>query len=158
MNSPVLYRPFHPGEETAVCAMVERCFNRFVAPGYSAEGRQAFLNYASAKQMAKRQQAGHFVLVAECDGVIAGMIEVRGNDHISLLFVDEACQGRGISRELTRRALDLCRQQQPDLRLVTVNSSPYAVPVYERLGFRAAAPEHEANGIRFTPMILEITP
>lgn len=36
--------------------------------------------------------------------------------------------------------------------IMTVNSSPYAVPVYEKLGFHATGSEQTVNGLRFTPM------
>ncbi|HEX2907015.1 MAG TPA: GNAT family N-acetyltransferase [Phototrophicaceae bacterium] len=154
----ISYRRMQPGEEQAVYDMVERCFNTFITPDYVTEGVHAFLYYAHPAHMAERQQADHFVLVADCKGVIAGMIEMRDYDHVALLFVDEAFQRRGLSRELLRQALDICRQHRPDGREITVNSSPYAVPVYERLGFRATAPEQEKSGIRFTPMVLEFRP
>lgn len=155
-DTSVIYRLMRPGEEAAVCAMVERCFNAFIAPGYAAEGAQEFLSYARPERLAERVSRQHLVLVAEADGLIAGMIEMRGEDHVSLLFVDAAYQRRGISRELLRQALALCRARRPDLRVVTVNSSPYAVPVYERLGFRPLAQEQQKNGIRYTPMALEL--
>ena len=84
------------------------------------------------------------------------MIEVRDHDHISLFFVDAPFHQRGIGRELVHRALDICRRNRQDLQRIDVNSSPYAVPVYEKLGFRQAAPEQVKNGIRFIPMVLEL--
>ncbi len=37
---------------------------------------------------------------------------------------------------------------------ITVNASPYAVPVYEKLGFQAVDDEQLTDGIRYTPMTL----
>ena len=37
---------------------------------------------------------------------------------------------------------------------LTVNSSPFGLPFYERLGFTALSGEQTVNGIRFTPMAL----
>jgi hypothetical protein len=42
------------------------------------------------------------------------------------------------------------------LAQVSVNSSPNAVPIYERLGFASWSPEQTVNGIRFVPMLLEL--
>lgn len=36
---------------------------------------------------------------------------------------------------------------------LTVNSSPYAVPAYEKLGFQLNGEEETVSGIRFQPMI-----
>ena len=42
--------------------------------------------------------------------------------------------------------------QNPKIRAVTVNASPYAVGFYEKNGFVALNKEQKADGIRFTPM------
>lgn len=39
---------------------------------------------------------------------------------------------------------------------MTVNASPYAIPVYRKLGFIDIDVEQVINGIRFTPMVYEI--
>ncbi|WP_334295796.1 GNAT family N-acetyltransferase [Clostridioides difficile] len=43
-----------------------------------------------------------------------------------------------------------------NLTEITVNSSPYAVEVYHKLGFKDTAVEQIVDGIRFTPMKLLI--
>ena len=43
---------------------------------------------------------------------------------------------------------------EPDIRAVTVNSSPYAVGFYEKIGFQPVGPEKKADGIRVTSMRL----
>ena len=49
-------------------------------------------------------------------------------------------------------ALERCLQEKFDLAEITVNSSPYAVLIYERLGFVVQNEEMVKNGIRFIPM------
>jgi ribosomal protein S18 acetylase RimI-like enzyme len=150
LTTPLLYRQMEPGEVTAVYDVVARVFDKFVAPDYSAEGVQEFLKYARGLG----GRSNHFVLLAVSQGTVAGMIEVRNNEHISMLFVASEYQGRGISRALIDCALDSCRRDKPGLVSVTVNSSPYAVPIYEKLGFHATGPEQAIHGLRFTPMVL----
>ncbi len=149
-------RPMVPGEAGDVCCLVNRVFQTFVAPQYSQEGVDEFLRYAQGEAMAARARANHFVLVAELDGSLVGAIEVRHYSHISLLFVEETFQRRGTARELVRRALEVCTGSLVDLKTVTVNSSPNAVPAYQRLGFQLLGPEQTVNGIRFVPMALSI--
>lgn len=144
------------GEESVVCDLVARVFKEFVEPGFSPEGVQEFLGYTEPEALARRAQDNHFVLVAVTEDEIVGMIEVRNHDHVSLLFVDARVHRRGIGRELLQRALDICLDSKPDLQQIDVNSSLYAVPVYERLGFRPVGPERVRNGIRFIPMVLEL--
>ena len=152
----LLYRRMQAGEESAVCDLVARVFEESVEPGFSPEGVQEFLGYAEPTALAQRAQDNHFVLVAATGDEIVGMIEVRNHDHVSLFFVDARVHQRGIGRELMQQALDSCRHNRPDLQQIDVNSSPYAVPVYERLGFRQAGAEQVKNGIRFVPMVLEL--
>jgi predicted GNAT family N-acyltransferase len=156
METTVAYRPMQAGEESAVCDLVARVFEEFVEPGFSPEGVKEFLGYAEPEALARRARDNHFVLVAVAGDEIVGMIEVRNQDHVSLLFVDARVHRRGIGRELLQRALDICLNSKPNLQQVEVNSSPYAVPVYERLGFRQVGPERVKNGIRFIPMVLEL--
>ncbi len=145
-----------PGEETEVCDLVSRVFNEFVAPGYAQEGIQEFFKYVKPESLLTRFQANHIFLVAVVGDKIVGVIEIRDYDHVSLLFVDPQFQRRGIARELLRRSLATCHRHKPDLAEMTVNSSPYAVPIYEKLGFRQTEPEQVKNGIRFIPMVLKL--
>jgi predicted GNAT family N-acyltransferase len=147
----------NPGEETKVCNLVSRVFNDFVAPLYDQEGVQEFFKYVEPTLLWQRSQENHFVLVATIRDKVVGMIEIRDYNHVSLLFVDRQFQQRGISKELLRRALETCLQHEPKLAEVSVNSSPNAVQVYERLGFYQKKPEQIKNGIRFVPMVLELS-
>ncbi|NIM49051.1 MAG: GNAT family N-acetyltransferase [Gemmatimonadales bacterium] len=150
----VRVRRMRPGEEAAVIDLVARVFNETVAPHYSEEGVLEFFKYAAAEPLAARSQSDHFTLVAEQDGDLVGMIEMRRFEHVAMLFVEP--RGRGVGKALLDEALAVCRVERSDLSVMTVHSSPNAVPAYERLGFLATDSERELNGIRFVPMALEL--
>jgi len=152
----VKYRLMKPGEESEVFDVVFRTFSEFVAPHYSRAGILEFLKYIRPGSLLGRLQKDHFVLLATARRKIVGMIEVRGNRHVSLLFVDKQFQKRGIARELLRRTLRICLKEQPDLSKITVNASPNSVKIYKQLGFRQESPEQIKQGIRFTPMALHL--
>ena len=97
------------------------------------------------------------MLLAAAQDRIIGMIEIYDYNHVAMLFVDVAFQRKGISRELLRQALEICQKNKPQLRKVTVNSSPNSIRVYKRLGFIPTNSEQVINGIRFTPMTLELS-
>ena len=156
MAPRTVIRPMRAGEETAVIDLVKRVFEATVAPHYSEAGVQEFYTYAAPEPLASRQQSDHFVLVAEQDRRLIGMIEMRHTEHVAMLFTEP--QGRGTGRRLLQTALAVSVSQNPGLSRVTVHSSPNAVSAYERLGFRATDQEQELNGIRFVPMALELTP
>ena len=52
--------------------------------------------------------------------------------------------------------LAAARVRDPDVERVTVNSTRYGVPAYEKLGFRQTGPEREVNGIAFIPMAMQL--
>jgi len=133
------------GEERAVLDLVMRGFDELVRPDFSDEGVSEFTRAATAFVL--ERPAGHHITVAEGDGKLVGMIDVRDGSHICLFFVDADSRGCGIGRELLGSAA------QAGSATLTVNSSPWAVPVYERLGFAATGPEIERNGIRAVPMV-----
>jgi ribulose-5-phosphate 4-epimerase/fuculose-1-phosphate aldolase/GNAT superfamily N-acetyltransferase len=153
LGRPFACRPMRPGEEAEVIEMVRRSFAEFVAPGYSPQGAASFLEYAAPEALAARQGPGcHFVLVSEIGGELAGMIEIRSAEHVSMLFVAPAHLREGIAGELWRLARGVCCARRPGLSRITVNSSPYAVPVYEHLGFQRTGDLQERNGLIYQPM------
>jgi ribosomal protein S18 acetylase RimI-like enzyme len=161
MEKTVQYRFMEPGEETGVCNLVIGVFSKFIAHQYSHEGIREFLKYVQPELLLRRCRKNHFVLLAIIQDKIVGMIEVRSNRHVSLLFVDKRFQQRGIATELLRRSLKICKlevflKRSPELHVVSVDSSPNSIQIYERIGFRRKGPEQVKNGIRFTEMVLEL--
>ena len=157
MSRSAVCRPMKAGEEGEVCRLMERVFMEFVAPGYPPEGVSEFLAVVDAEKMRRRVSAGNLVLVARGGNRLAGMIEVRDLSHVMLMFVDKAFQRQGIARRLFEAALSRCLEMRPDVKAVTVHSSPYAVAVYSRLGFEATGPEEFQSGMVFTPMRLNLS-
>jgi ribosomal protein S18 acetylase RimI-like enzyme len=145
-----------PGEETRVWELVSRVFDEFVAPDFPREGVEEFLKFIQPDALRERSGRDSFALLATLNDEMVGMIEIRDHDHISLYFVDQAHMGEGIGRELWCRALAICRRERPDLAQISVNSSLYAVSIYEKLGFRQTKPEQMVNGIRFVPMAVTL--
>ena len=62
---------------------------------------------------------------------------------------------QGIGRQLFEKMLS--DYQMQGVGVFTVNSSPYAVEVYRKLGFEPTDDECITNGIRYTPMKMEIS-
>lgn len=117
-------------------------------------GAEAFLETVSPHAIRGCLSSPDYVYrVAEEDGVIVGVVAVRESRHLYHLFVAPDGQRRGLARRLWTRAMRAAvRAGNPGE--FTVNSTPFAVPVYERFGFVATGPRVEANGIAFVPMRL----
>lgn len=152
MSESVTYRAMRQGEAAAVSALILSSFNEFIGPALTEQGIAAFRRFVAPAALEARTTDNHFVCVASVDDELAGMIDIRDNNHVALLFVAKAHQHHGIAKGLLHAALDHARAADPDLERVTVNSSRYGVPAYERLGFRQTGPEREVDGISFIPM------
>ena len=93
--------------------------------------------------------------VIEHDSEIVGVVGMRRPSHLFHLHVAPSFHKRGLGRRLWNAAKERALQlDQPDR--FTVNSSTYAVPFYEKLGFQAAAPEIR-GGVEFVPMSMPTT-
>lgn len=92
--------------------------------------------------------------VAERGGDLVGIVGIRDNEHLFHLMVAEHAHRQGVARRLwTRAKRETIAAGNPGY--FTVNSSPYAVPVYRRFGFVTTAPEQRKNGVVFMPMELD---
>ena len=142
-RTSIKIRPLVQADLPQALALVERVFMAFEAPEYSTEGIQTFLAFLQdTDALAALRFYG-----ALHNGTPVGVLATRGGSHIALFFVDAAHQGHGIGRALFEAAKSAC-----SVGRMTVNSSPYAVEIYRRLGFSPLSDEQVRDGIRFTPM------
>ena len=92
-------------------------------------------------------------LVCYIDQELAGVIAIREKKHLFHLFVAPKFQRRGIALKLWQEAKEAAISSG-NVDGFTVNSTPYAVPIYKRFGFSTTGPRIEKNGIAFVPMQL----
>lgn len=128
--------------------LVKKVFMTFEAPDYSKEGVAHFLTYLDEELEMELSVNQVQVWCGKDAQQIVGLLAVRLPAHVALLFVDEAYHRRGIAKQLFQEMLSELMPEQ-----VTVNSSPYAVPIYERLGFQIEGNEKTVSGIRFQSMV-----
>ncbi|MGN0407405.1 MAG: GNAT family N-acetyltransferase [Bacteroides sp.] len=120
-------------------------FLQFEAPEYSQEGIDFFRESLNDEERTRKLR-----FYGAFDGSrLVGTLCMREPQHIGGFFVKADYQRKGIGR-----ALFETMRRDYDKQEFTVNSSPYAVKIYEQLGFRATDSEQLVNGLRFTPMIL----
>ena len=113
---------------------------------YSEQGIETFCNFVNNKEITKSFK----VYGAFEDNVLKGLIATDSQKrHICLFFVDKSSQGKGIRKELINIVVN-----NNENSYITVNSSRYAVPIYEKLGFIKMEEEKEQDGLKFTPMKL----
>ena len=156
MDIPIEYRRMKHGDESYVFNFILGVFNQFVAPQFSQEGIDEFMKYIQPDTLANHLKSNNFGLIVAFKSEIIGAIVVRNYNHVALFFVDSRYQRKGIGRELFRKALEICNNQEIRPSQVTVNASPNSVNAYKKLHFEAIDAERCVNGIRFVPMSLRL--
>lgn len=145
-------RSLGPEEIPSASALADRVFAEFVAPLYSRQGVDTFRRFIAAETLAEQLRSSAMRAWGAFRGnELVGVLAARDTNHISLLFVDKSCHRQGVARALFSQFLGVCRTD-PQINRLTVNSSPFAVETYRKLGFSATDAERIADGIRFTPM------
>lgn len=126
----------------------ELSLNVFMESGmddFDAEGLDTFKSFVNSdERMQELTTYGAF----EGDTLVGVLATKREGTHVSLFFIMPEYRGKGIGRKLFEFAL-----RDKPVREMTVNSSSYAVKIYESLGFQKISEEQETNGLRYTPMI-----
>lgn len=125
-------------------ALVLSVFMQYEAPEYSQQGIKTFIDFISNKDSI----AGLKMYGAFREKDIVGVIATRNDgNHIALFFVHEIYHGQGIGRKLFETVISESTGEK-----ITVNSSPYAVKIYKKLGFIPDSDEQIADGLRYIPM------
>ncbi len=130
-------------EITIALELTWEVFMEFEAPDYSQEGINEFRSFLDDQDAMKKLRFWGALNLNKMVGILA-----MRQDHICLLFVRKEFHRQGIAKKLFRHLLYQIKSET-----ITVNSSPYALEVYGKLGFKAIKAEQITNGIRYTPMI-----
>ena len=117
-------------------------FLQFEAPDYSDEGIQSFKDFIENKEIINTLEFWGAYDNQKLKGVIATN---ENRKHICCFFVEAQYQRQGIGRKLWEYLLENSQKE-----VITVNSSPYAVPVYHKLGFVDTNTEQLSDGMRYT--------
>jgi len=150
--NPIKITLFQNGQEEMIYNLIKRVYDEFVALDYSEEGNNFFYDWIKPSNITKRQINQKNIIIATIDSEIIGMIEVRENRYISLLFVEKNYHGQGIAKKLFLELLKLCKQRNPGIDKFYVHASPFSIPVYRKLGFVETDEMQEEFGIKYLPM------
>ena len=133
--------------------LVWEVFDEYEAPDYEEMGIKTFQHFIEYHAMLDKMESGEMKFWG-CyqNSYMVGVIAIRPIQHISLLFVRGQFHHLGVASRLVRMAISDIREGKPEIPYVTVNSSPYAVEFYKKIGFKPLGPEEIRDGIRFTSM------
>lgn len=147
----MLIRPLDASDLPACARLLHESASEFIVHESSPEGACTFLRENDEDGLRGYVAAGHVYHVAFDAGELAGFIAIRANSHVFHLFIDKRWHGQGLARRLWELARAASVKRGGDGSF-TVNSSNYAVPVYEAFGFTRTALTQCVKGLYFNPM------
>jgi GNAT superfamily N-acetyltransferase len=147
MNDQHIFEQLELERLDEALTLIRDVFYEYEAPEYSNEGVEEFMRFLTlenCRDMIKQDKI--YFWTCENNGKTIGVLGAR-SDHINLLFVNGDYHRKGIARRLIELMIERFNPTE-----ITVNSSPYAVEAYRKLGFVSTDNERTKNGIRFIPM------
>jgi GNAT superfamily N-acetyltransferase len=147
------------GDAERIAPLIGEFAAKFILCDFSAEGKSRFLSDHTSIAVADRIRSNFHYRITEFGDELIGVVGMRDSVHLYHLFVAEAFQGQRIARALWEQAKAECLERG-NPGTFTVNSSKYAVPMYERFGFVVTGPVQDVGGVQFVPMKLDasVTP
>ena len=151
-------RRLTPEEIPAAMELAMETFLRFEAPDYGPEGVQAFRRTViENEEFLEKCRSGENRMWGALHGdTPAGLFAMRGESHICLVFTHHAYHRQGIATALFHRVIADVRKDNPNMKRITLNSSPYGLPFYLRMGLYPTDMERTIDGIRFTAMAYDL--
>lgn len=151
----IVIRKITTSEVESAMALALEVFMEFEAPDYGPTGVETFKkDIVENPEYLENARKGLCPIYGAFDGekLVALMGMRSSKTHINLVFTKKEYHRKGIARAIFHYLLDDVLQENPALEALTLNSSPYGLPFYLRIGFVPQNGEQTVNGIRFTPM------
>ena len=155
------FRDMLPGQGAEVCALVCEVLkiktdDNTLSPsrpidGVSPQGWLALKRYISPQAIEQRANMGYICKLAYVSGTLAGVIETKGMDRISMLYVHPDYANKGLGSRLVVRAASLCSKAAPGIKQLTAHVMDGTENFYERAGFVRNGARKEIDGIFSTP-------
>ena len=156
----IVIRKITADEVESAMALALEVFMEFEAPDYGPSGVETFKkDIVENPEYLENARQGLSPIYGAFDGdkIVALMGMRSSKTHINLVFTKKAYHRQGIARAIFRYLLQDVLAENPTLEALTLNSSPYGLPFYLKLGFTPVSEEQVINGIRFTPMKYSIS-
>ena len=149
-------RPLKRNEWDMAMQLAWDTFLVYEAPEYDPLGVKNFHEFVKGDELRNMFAMGEYRAWGAFDeeDVIIGVLGIRKQWHISLLFVEPRLHHQGIATALLNTAFK--EAALAGVTEMTVFSSPFATEFYHRIGFTDTDKEKTTDGIRYTPMMIEL--
>lgn len=138
-----------------ISTLVRHLTEKYIAHEMPAAAANRLLGSMVEPAIRRYLASGYRYHVAEVNGELAGVVAVRDNRHLYHLYVAERFQGQGLARALWQVA-KAASLEAGNPGVFTVNSSRFAVGLYEKFGFVGRGEVVDEAGVIHIPMTLEL--
>lgn len=140
-------------DSKAISDLISRNAQSLLQDDFENGGLAFFLSTVEQRAIREYMDQGFSYLVAVDNTKIVGVIAMKDYSHMFHLFVDKVHHNKGIAKQLWQ-AIYQHSVKHGNRGKFTLNSTSYALPVYERWGFVTTDEQQSRHGIRYTPMEL----
>ena len=145
-------RPIESKEWDEAIDFVWRIFRSCNETNMPPEGKNSFSRFVHDERLRGLYNSGYFrVYIIKLHEEIKGVVATKDYNHISLLFVEEEDQRRGIGSLLVKYIEILALNN--GVNQMTVNAAAGAEGFYKKNGYISAGLSHVEDGVRSTPMV-----
>jgi ferredoxin/GNAT superfamily N-acetyltransferase len=151
------FRMMRSGQGEEVCRLVLEVIDGGGKNIFTPDERRVFDRYVTPEAMERRVSMGYRHELIYVSGVLCGMIEMKGPDQVSMLYILPAYAGKGLGSRLIARAASRCLDELPQAKALSVYATDDAIPFYERVGFVRGGARKVVGGVHSTLYKLPLT-
>ena len=142
--------------ESDVKDLSELVCNSFVtlaSADWSSAATEKLVADSSPEAMLTALKGSHFSKVALSNNQIVGMVLFSKPNVMKMLFVSPDMTRRGFGRLLWESARESVEKSEPAVSTIELNSTTFAIPFYQSVGFVPVSTKFEIEGAIMTRMV-----
>lgn len=128
-------------------------FLELASADWNSQAIEKLLADSSPEAIITALRGGYFANVAIDNNQIVGMVLFSKPNIMRMLFVSPKMIRKGIGRILWEAAREAIERADPPISTVELNSTTFAIPFYESVGFVSVSKIFEIEGVRMTRMV-----
>ena len=150
------------GDAEAISSLIINTASTQLRNEFTDDGWDLFLRLLekqTQKSLIENKKYKYLIALDENNMNILGVLAVKEVTHLFHFFVDPNSQGLGIGKSLWKMYLNKIHQlneKRQNIKTITVNSSDYGIPFYQKIGFMMNSSRQKKNGVCYTPMTFTI--
>jgi ribosomal protein S18 acetylase RimI-like enzyme len=133
--------------------LVCNSFVTFASADWSSAATEKLVADSSPEAMLTALKGSHFSKVALSNNQIVGMVLFSKPNVMKMLFVSPDMTRRGFGRLLWESARESVEKSEPAVSTIELNSTTFAIPFYQSVGFVPVSTKFEIEGVIMTRMV-----